>query len=131
VLLAFPLCPALGRRGDPPSALRREERRRHDGHAVRAPVGVRAGRDDHGVEEIRAELLLQPAEMLHVAALDGRAQLRLELKTMEIHNLFVQNYIEKIKQLQLPKPVPERTLPTNVWTARGKSAQWRPNVSRS
>jgi len=46
--------------------LRPEEGKGCDEDAVLAPVGMRAGRDDHGVEQVVAEHRAEPEQVLHV-----------------------------------------------------------------
>ena len=48
---------------------------RYDGDAVAAAVGVAAGGDDDGVEQVGAEVLAEPAEVAHVVVGDGGGDL--------------------------------------------------------
>ena len=55
-----------------------EECCRHDGYAVTPPVGVRARRDDDGVQQVIADPGCQPGEVAHVSVADRAGELHLE-----------------------------------------------------
>ena len=61
-----------------PCALRTEELEWDHRNAVSTPVGLGPGVQHNGVEEVIAELALQPMQMLHVSVADARGQLHLE-----------------------------------------------------
>jgi hypothetical protein len=55
-----------------------QQRGRYDGDAVAAAVGVAAGGDDDGVEQVGAEALAEPVEVAHVVVGDGGGDLDLD-----------------------------------------------------
>lgn len=54
--------------------LRSQQRRRNDRDAVFSAIGVCAGRDDDGVEEVGSYLFPQPEEVANVLVLHSSAQ---------------------------------------------------------
>lgn len=52
-----------------------QEGSRYDGDAVASAVGVAAGGDDDGVEQVGAEALAEPVEVAHVVVGDGGGDL--------------------------------------------------------
>ena len=55
-----------------------EESERYDGDAIRPAVGPWAGREDHHVDDVFLELLLQPEEMLHIGVVNCPAEFHLD-----------------------------------------------------
>ena len=55
-----------------------EQRRRYDGDPIRSAVGVRAGRDHDGVEQVAADLLGEPVEVTDIAIVGHSRELGLD-----------------------------------------------------
>lgn len=55
-----------------------EERKWYDGDTIGPPVGPWAGREDHHVDDVFLDLLLQPEEMLHIGVVNCPAEFHLD-----------------------------------------------------
>lgn len=68
--------PAVDEQADPPQLVPgsgAQQSQRDHGHGVLASVGLRAGRNDHHVEKVSADLIAQPEQMANVVEERGGA----------------------------------------------------------